>query len=127
MHFIITFIDLIINFDQFCFVEFSLEKYSELEKLNGGKSKILLKLMDDSTYKRVLKKTLNNYHLRESDVNSCSRNLYHELSKHAQGNTEELVITETEHTITEVAAMETVFGALKERGCLSMPIKIFVK
>ena len=54
----------------------------------------------------------------------CTRALYHELSKHAHGNTTELSLRYTEHTITEVAATEAVFCALKRKGFFRLDLKI---
>jgi hypothetical protein len=36
----------------------------------------------------------------------------------------ELVIDDTEHTIIEVAAIETVFSSLKKHGCFLMGLKV---
>lgn len=93
-----------------------------------GKNSLLKHLVDeDKIYKKCLKKTLNHYKLRKNEVDSCSYNIYHELSKHAHGNTNELLISDKEHTITEVCAMETIFCALKEQGCFTMELNLFVK
>ena len=91
-----------------------------------GNTNILQKLLNDKIYKKCLKKIGARYQLREQDINSCFGVLYHELSKHAHGNTSELVVSSTEHTITEVAAMEAIFCALKEHNCFHLPIKFRV-
>jgi hypothetical protein len=77
-----------------------------------------------------LKRTLKRYQLRRKDVDNCSKNLYHELSKHAHtryGNTTKLAARDTEHTITEVAAIEAVFCTLKKLRCFSIPLTIEVE
>ena len=67
------------------------------------------------------------YQLRKEDVNACARTLYHELSKHAHGNTAELEVIESEHTTTEAAALEAVFCALRNKGCFQIPIKFYIQ
>ena len=81
----------------------------------------------DHIYEECLTEVLHRYQLRKNDVNSCSRVLYQELSKHAHGNVSQLLVTDEDHTITEVAAMESVFGALKNRYCFHLTLKIVVE
>ena len=94
-------------------------------------SKILSELLKDPEYKNSLDCTLKRYQLRKVDVNNCSRNIYHELSKHAHtryyGNMTELVVHDKEHTITEVASIETIFSTLKKRRCFRLPLTIQVQ
>ena len=37
------------------------------------------------------------------------------------------MVSDNEHTITEVAALEAVFCALKVKDCFNLPLKIVVK
>ena len=39
----------------------------------------------------------------------------------------ELEVKDTEHSITEVAVIETVFSSLKEYRCFSSRLKLFIK
>lgn len=91
--------------------EYSLEEYSTLKgmkkKKKNGKTKIMAHLIGSSIYKEHLKKSIDRYKIRGQDINACSRVLYHELSKHAHGSTKELEVRDTEHSITEVTAIET--------------------
>ena len=83
--------------------------------------------MNNQVYKKCLKKVTQRLQLRDADVNMCTRVLYHELSKHAHGNTAELVVNNTEHTMTEVAAIEAVFCALKKKCSIKIPMKIIIQ
>ena len=98
-----------------------------------GNTKVLLELMKDQSYKDCLEKVTasDRYQVRKTDVNNCSKNIYHQLSKFAHtrhGNDLELKIRSSEHeTITEVAALECVFCTLKSEGCFHMPLTIRAK
>jgi len=109
-------------------IEYSLEEYKGVRGLPSvSKSKILDELMKDPSYVLCQDMKLKKYHLRKSDVDACTRALYHELSKHAHGtNAGELCIRDTEHTMTEIAAIECVFCALKKRDCFRLPLKIII-
>ncbi|KAH9066205.1 hypothetical protein EDB87DRAFT_1573825 [Lactarius vividus] len=41
------------------------------------------------------------------------------------GLSSELAVVESEHTITEIAALEAVFCALKNEGCFRIPLKLY--
>ena len=84
---------------------------------------MLQHLIKDQSYRDCLTKVAQRYQLRAEDINACANTLYHELSKHAHGNTAELVVSQSEHTVTEVAANEAVFCALKDKGCFCLPVK----
>jgi len=95
-----------------------------------NKNDLLGHLMQDSAYEECLEEVVRLRNLRKEDVNACTCNLYHQLSKYTHGNTDELVLhyTETEKeaepAITEVAAMEAVFCALKKKGCFRLTLKV---
>ena len=110
------------------FAEFSLEEYKIIRKLReSAKTKILHCLFEDPTYKSCLKTMLDRYQLQRQDVEACAQTLYHELSKHVHGNTKELIVDDSEHSMTEVVALETVFSALKKKGCFKIPLKLVVE
>ena len=96
-----------------------------------GNTKVILELMKNQSYQDCLEEITDRYQVRKTDVNSCSENIYQELSKRVHtrhGNDLELKIRSSEHeTITEVAALECVFCALKSEGCFHMPLTIQVK
>jgi len=70
---------------------------------------------------------MEHYQLQKEDINTCACTLYCELSKHTYGNTAKLAVVESEHTITEVAALEAVFCALKSNGCFRLPMKFYLR
>ncbi|KAH9173486.1 hypothetical protein EDB89DRAFT_2228638 [Lactarius sanguifluus] len=116
------------NFNLRGALEFSLDEYKNLHKIpETGKTPLLQHLINHQAYQACLVSVTERYQLRKEDVNACARTLYHELSKHAHGNTAELAVVESEHTITEVAALEAVFCALKNEGCLRIPLKLYFK
>jgi hypothetical protein len=88
---------------------------------------ILHELLKEPTYDVCLKKNVERYKLFKHQVHSCSEAMYYEFSKHAVGDPGDLHVHDTEHTMTEVAATESIFGALKELGCFRGPVTIHVK
>ena len=118
-----------IIFFLFSSIEFSLDDYNVSKRLKQfSKPKILQHLIDhDPEYQKCLESVSNRYQLRKADVNACTRVLYHELSKHAHGNTSSLCVKDTEHTVTEVAALEAVFCALKKQECFRLPLKLIIE
>ena len=83
--------------------------------------------MGDPEYDECIRITTSRYQLRRIDNNTCAKVLYHELSKHTHGNTGELFVRDSEHTMPEIAAIESVFCTLKKRGCFHIPLTIIVK
>jgi len=115
------------NFNLRGALEFSLEQYRKLPKVpQVGKSDLLNHLSHDPDYEVCVQNITQRLQLRRQDVNACTTVLYHGLSKHAHGNTSDLVVNDNKHTITEVAALEAVFCALKAKGCFNFPLKIIV-
>jgi len=115
------------NFNLRGALEFSLEQYQKLPKVpHSGKKALIAHLTQDPGYQQCLQDTAQRLQLRTQDINACTEVLYHELSKHAHGNTSDLVVNDHEHTITEVAALEAVFCALKAKGCFNFPLKIII-
>ncbi|KAH9173473.1 hypothetical protein EDB89DRAFT_698171 [Lactarius sanguifluus] len=115
------------NFNLRGALEFSLDEYKKTHKVPETSRMLLLHhLLKDQVYQTCLSSVTEHFQLRKEDVNSCARALYHELSKHAHGNTAELVVRDSEHTMTEVAALKAVFCALKAKGCFHLPVKISV-
>lgn len=98
-----------------------------MKVLHVAKGDLLILLMKDKTHKTCLQQVLQQHSLCKEDVNACTWALYYELSKHAHGNTLELVVHNSEHTITKVATLEVVFCALKTKGCFNMDMKIIVQ
>jgi len=117
------------NFNLRGALENSLSLYKAKKRLpeGMGNTKTLVILMKNQSFQECLPEAVERYQAREEDINSCAEGLYHELSKHAHtrhGNLSDLVINSTEYTISEVAAMETVFCALKKEGCFHIPLTI---
>ena len=83
--------------------------------------------MNDPDYNKLLQSTCQSPEVRENDADMYAQVLYHKLSKHAHGNTAELIIDDKEHAMTKVAAMEVVFGTLKKKGSFNIPMKIIIK
>ena len=83
--------------------------------------------MQDPAYEKCLEQTCQHYSLRKQDVNNCSEALYHNLSKYGHGNTHELVIRDTDHTMTEIASIEAIFGTLKVKECFRIPVKVVIE
>lgn len=116
-----------------CFGDFSLKNYSILKRMeNPGKSEILSHIVDDSSYRACLKKTLSHTRYDEindkKDVKACSLALYPIIAKKPfKGNEVELEVNDTEHTIVEIAAIETVFLTLKKYGCFLMRLKLHLR
>ena len=120
--------------NKFFSIEYSLDQYKSKKRLKseGGNTNLILELMKDQSYQDCLEKVTDRYKVRKRDVNNCSKNIYHQLSIFAHtrhGNDLELRIrSSSEHeTITEVAALECVFCALKSEGCFHMPLTIQAK
>ena len=108
----------------------SLEQYAPIRLRDSGKSKILQLLLKDPAYKSCLEKTVKLYQLPKEDVENCSRNVHDILKKHADGNymfDYELYVYDSEHSITEVAAIECVFWTLKAVGTFYIPLTIHAK
>ena len=83
--------------------------------------------MKNPVYEKCIKIAASCYQLHERDINSCTRNLYHQFSKHAHGNTAELSVRDTAFTMMEVASIESVFCALKKLDCFYLLLKIVVR
>ncbi|KAH9173477.1 hypothetical protein EDB89DRAFT_698405 [Lactarius sanguifluus] len=116
------------NFNLCGALEFSLDEYKNLYKIpEVGKTLLLQHLLKQQAYKACLMGVTECYQLQKKDINACAHTLYHELSKHAHGNMGELALVESEHTITEVAALEAVLCALKSEGCFRIPLKLYLK
>jgi hypothetical protein len=108
--------------------EFSLEQYQKLPKVpRSTKSDLLNHLTQDPEYVHCLHNVAQRLQLRQWDINTCTPILYHKLSKHAHGNTSDLIVNDNEHTITEVAALEAIFCALKKKNCFNFQLKLIVK
>ncbi|KAI9432512.1 hypothetical protein H4582DRAFT_2061711 [Lactarius indigo] len=115
------------NFNLRGALEFSLDEYKQMHKFQEtARPSLLQHLLKGTAYNSCLTKVTESYQLRKEDINACAHSLYHELSKHAHGNTAELAVVESEHTITEVAAIEAVFCALKTKGCFRIPLKLYL-
>jgi hypothetical protein len=113
------------NFNLRGALEYSLDAYGDRIKApQASKTYLLEHLMKDPEYTNCLETVTERLQLRGADVNMCAHVLYHELSKHAHGNTAELIINNTEHTMTGVAAIEAVFCTLKTKTCFEIPMKI---
>ncbi|KAJ1548469.1 hypothetical protein HK096_001867 [Nowakowskiella sp. JEL0078] len=118
------------NFNLRGALEFSLLEYFRslsvnLQLLASGKEvykgceKIIVEnLMNEEEFREILKEQAQKRSLRVNDVDACVKALYHELSKHAHGNIAKLVVSQKEHTPTEVAAIVSVFQFLKKRNFL---------
>jgi hypothetical protein len=105
-----------------------LEEYgNHINASPTSKKSLLEQLTKDPEYTQCVKTVSHRLQLREADINACARVLYHELSKHAHGNTAELVADDTEHARTEVAAIEAVFCTLKKKKCFHIPLRIRAK
>ncbi|KAN0129617.1 hypothetical protein V8E53_012613 [Lactarius tabidus] len=116
------------NFNLCGALEYSLEAYRDsIKASHASKTFLLEQLTKDKDYQKCLMDVSCRLQLREADVNACTRVLYHELSKHAHGNTEELIAHYNEHTMTEIAAIEAVFCALKTKHFFHIPLKIITK
>lgn len=87
-------------------------------------------LLKDRQYDLCLKKTVCRYKLAKDDVKNCSRNILGKLSSYYAdyGNSiEDLTVYDSQYSITEVAAIESVFWTLKKLGCIYFPLRIQVK
>jgi hypothetical protein len=105
--------------------ELSLEEYRKTMNIKTeSKTEILAHLVKDTEYQKCLARVIDRYQLRRKDVNSCTKGLYHSLSKHAHGNRLELMVRDIDYEMKEFAAIESVFCALKERECFRLPLKI---
>ena len=81
-------------------------------------------------YKACLMKTAKRYQLQMHDVKNCSRNVHDILKKHDDGNLtfdHNLNVHDYQHSITEVAAIESVFWTLKKVGIFYIPLIIHAK
>ena len=93
-------------------------------------SKITPLLLEEPKYNECLKKTVRRYKLKKDDVKKCSSNIFDKL--HAEyadwGNTMDvLTVYDSKYSITEVAAIESLFCALKKLGCFYFPLRIIAK
>ena len=71
--------------------------------------------MNDPDYNKLLQSTCQSPEVRENDADMYAQVLYHKLSKHAHGNTAELIIDDKEYAMTKVATMEAVLAHSKRR------------
>jgi hypothetical protein len=121
----------VIQVDLFIFIESALEEYKITYHLpqKSSNTALLGYLMKNDNYRQCVKTTLSRYPkpLRDKDVDSCTKVLYHELSKHAHGNMGQLVVMDTEHAMTEVAAIESVFCTLKKLQCFHFQVSIIIE
>ena len=92
-------------------------------------NKILSMLLKEREYDVCLKKTVGRYQLQKEDVKNCSKSIFDKLSKYSDhGNTmEDLTVYDFQHSIIEVAAIESVFCTLKKMGCIYFPLRIEAK
>ena len=65
-----------------------------------SKAGLLYHLMNDPDYKKLLQSTCQSLEVRENDADMYAQLLYHKLSKHAHGNTAELIIDDKEYAMT---------------------------
>ena len=88
-------------------------------------------LLEQPSYNRCLQKISDRYRVREGGISDCSKTIYHELSKdahwHTRRNMDELFLDDKENTLIEVAAIESIFCALKDERCFHIPMKIYVE
>ena len=99
-----------------------MEVYANIIKTpTESKADLLYHLMNDPDYQKLLQSTCQSLEVRENDADMYAQLLYHKLSKHAHGNTAELIIDDKEYAMTKVAVMEVVFGTLKKKGCFNIP------
>lgn len=100
----------------------------ELNYASG--SKILSILLEEREYDVCLKKTAGRYQLKKDDVKHCSSNILFNLAeKYADyGNImDDLTVCDSQHSITEVAAIESIFWTLKKMGHIYFPLRIQAK
>ena len=84
--------------------------------------------MNDPDYKKLLQSTCQSLEVPENDADMYAQVLYHKLSKHAHGNTAELIIDDKEHAMTnEGGRYGSGFGTLKKKGCFNIPMKFIIK
>ena len=99
-----------------------MEAYANIIKTpKESKAGLPYHLMNDPDYKKLLQSTCQSLEVRENDADMYAQLLYHKLSKHAHGNTAELIIDDKEYAMTKVAVMEVVFGTLKKKECFNIP------
>lgn len=115
----------------FFFSVLALQRY----RVRGGLNKSLKtedtikELLKEPAYETCLGPISSRYHLWESNVLSCSKSIHHELSKKADGNiwwVSRLDISERVYSKTQIAAIESVFCALKKKGCIHLELDINV-
>jgi hypothetical protein len=77
-----------------------------LQKLNG--------LAQRPDFKKILQAEVANRKLVLKDVEACVPNIYHEVSKHAHGNTGVIELNRDEYTVNELAALVSFFRLQKQ-------------
>lgn len=92
-------------------------------------SKMLQVLLKEPEYNECLKMAVRRYKLQKNDVKNCSSNISDRLEKYNEfGNTmEELTVYDSQHSITEVATIESLFCALKKKNSFHFPLRIVAK
>ena len=124
---IFLFFPIFIWFYLFYFLlEFSLANYNDQKNLRlSGYKNILKSLLQEKEYDACRKQSIERYQTRKVDINSCAPNIHHQLSKLAHGNVYgKLVVNERDYTITEVAAIQGIFCALKRLGYFHQELEI---
>jgi hypothetical protein len=78
----------------------------------------------DPNFVAILEMECKAFEMPVRNVMLCVTALYHELSKHAHGNLDNLVIKYKEHSPLEVVALVAVFKYLKNEGVLATSVAL---
>ena len=93
-----------------------MEAYANIIKSPKESKAVLLNhLTNDPDYIKLLQSICQRIEVRENDAYMYAQVLYYKLSKHAHGNTAELIIDDKERAMTKVATMEAVLAHSKRR------------
>jgi len=92
----------------------SLERQLKREPRKAGVQKKLDHLAEREDFQAILQEEVAAHKLVYDDVWSCVKKIYHEVSKHAHGNTEPIVLDRRYYTPNELVVL-TAFFRLQEK------------
>jgi hypothetical protein len=92
----------------------NLEGQLKRELRNAGVQKQLDHLAERADFKAILQKEVAAHKLVYDEAWSCVKNIYHEVSKHAHGNTEPILLDRRCFTPNELVVL-TAFFRLQEK------------
>lgn len=93
---------------------------SQLPYRFPGVKTAITQLFNQRSFRSTIEDECCNRSLRPEDVKPCIETLYHLLSKHAHGNTQDIIVDRNNYTVAEVAGIVSVLRYLDNEDALGV-------